>query len=330
MKSTTLALLALPLSLAACLSDAPSIDEAAPGNADSDEPSDEARPFGLVHATCAPQMNRFPVGEASNVGYDGSCANGCPVSCGTEKANTDFGMKANGKLHNGNDVFARYRAPIVAVADGYVVSAKVASDTSGKAVKIKDLCGWHYWYGHLDSYVVSPGQMVHAGDVIGYMGSTGAASVHLHFNMSDSADYNGGVDPFAYLRATQPTACGGAGTPPPAPAPGPAGCGELAGGAVVTANQSVTSCNGAYALVMQGDGNLVVYGSGGVAGWNTRTFGTGFLLAMQTDGNLVIYAGPTAKWDAHTNGHPGAVAKLEDDGRVTIRSAAGAPLWSSR
>lgn len=68
-------------------------------------------------------------------------------------------------------------------------------------------------------------------------------------------------------------------------------------------------------LVWQSDGNLVAYTgahSGGIATWNTRTYGygssanKGARLAFQTDGNVVIYnAGGVAIWTTNTYGYGG-------------------------
>ncbi len=60
-------------------------------------------------------------------------------------------------------------------------------------------------------------------------------------------------------------------------------------------------------LVMQGDGNLVLYGPGGQALWASGTAGTGSAnrLALQADGNLVVYAGSGPVW---ANGAPGSDA----------------------
>ncbi len=89
--------------------------------------------------------------------------------------------------HKGIDISGPgiYGAPIVAVADGVVIKAN-SSDKWGS--------GWGYHvmvdhgdkyatqYAHCSSVVVSPGQNVKAGQVIGYVGSTGhSTGPHLHF-----------------------------------------------------------------------------------------------------------------------------------------------------
>jgi len=57
---------------------------------------------------------------------------------------------------------------------------------------------------------------------------------------------------------------------------------------------------GSY-LVMQGDGNLVLYSKSGTAVWNTQTSGKGAsTLRVQEDGNLVVYNGSGATWNSGT------------------------------
>lgn len=158
-------------------------------------------------AWCEPLMTEFPIAEAHNIGYEGACApNGCPVSCPDVNANSDWSASQD---HHGIDVFARHRAPVVAVADGTVEygAEHPQSPTSGIAVKIVDACGWSYYYGHLDEALVVGSNQVVAGQLIGYMGSTGAASTHLHFNMSPGGYYED-IDPIGWLASRSPTACG--------------------------------------------------------------------------------------------------------------------------
>ncbi len=169
-----------------------------------DAPQDEAASAEQM-VTCSPQMIRFPVQAAHNIGYDAaSCGGSCATSCPDQHANSDYGG-----VHHGIDVFAFHRAPIVAVAAGTIRRVGVPSSTSGLRVSLSDGCNWWYYYGHLDEAVVSEGQHVEAGQLIGYMGSSGAASVHLHFNVSADGDYSNDIDPFGLLSGTSATACGG-------------------------------------------------------------------------------------------------------------------------
>jgi murein DD-endopeptidase MepM/ murein hydrolase activator NlpD len=64
-------------------------------------------------------------------------------------------------------------------------------------VQINHGDGFSSLYGHLTHYIVSVGQKVSAGQVIGYMGSTGwSTGPHLHFTIY----YNGNtVNPMNYI-----------------------------------------------------------------------------------------------------------------------------------
>lgn len=81
-----------------------------------------------------------------------------------------------------------------------------------------------------------------------------------------------------------------------------------------------------YRLVMQGDGNLVIY-KGGKALWSTRTDGSGGdRVVMQGDGNLVIYDGGHAEWASHTEGKGGKYIRIKD-GKLTMYKSGGAKVW---
>ncbi|HEX5593817.1 MAG TPA: hypothetical protein VFX35_10765 [Solirubrobacterales bacterium] len=85
-----------------------------------------------------------------------------------------------------------------------------------------------------------------------------------------------------------------------------------------------------HTLVMQGDGNLVLYGDKGAL-WNSNTLGHPNARAvMQGDGNLVVY-GPDgqALWSAGTQGHKDARLAVQPDGNLVIYSPANSPLWAT-
>ncbi len=300
---------------------------------DGDE--DEVDPIAAI--SCDPQMNVFPVATPHNIGYDNaSCGTGtCEVSCPDANANSDWGG-----AHHGIDVFAHHRADLVAVADAQVVRVGVVSDTSGIRVRLRDACGWEYYYGHLDQATVEQGQWVKAGDHIGYMGATGTASVHLHFNISPDGAYSSDIDPFPLLKATSPTACGappppppgGDVPPPPPPAeePPPAGCGTMSADQMLLPGEDLRSCDGRFSLSMQHDGNLVVYQAGAGARWHTHTHGQSASgVVMQSDGNLVLYGtGEGALWHTHTHGNGGAYLRMQDDGNLVVYRGSTV-LWNS-
>jgi hypothetical protein len=289
---------------------------------------------------CEPRMHLFPVAAPHNIGYDPSCTGGpCPISCPDAHANSDWNVDSGGD-HHGIDVFAYHGAPLVAVSDATVVDVGETSPTSGLRVKLRDACGWSYYYGHMDEAYVTDDQVVSAGEVIGTMGSSGASSTHLHFNISPGGYYDD-IDPFDLLAATSATACGGdppvddpPADEPPADGPGdpvpPGGCGVIEPGRGLDVNVAVTSCDGRFALVMQDDGNLVHYQVGGGALWFSGTSGhPASALFMQDDGNLVVYGADwQALWHAGTFGNPGAQLAVQDDGNLVIYGSQGA-LWSS-
>jgi hypothetical protein len=94
---------------------------------------------------------------------------------------------------------------------------------------------------------------------------------------------------------------------------------------------SITSQDGRFTLIMQGDGNLVLYRSGGNARWATNTDGRVVSQAiMQGDGNFVMYGpGGSYIWDTATDGHPGAYLTIQNDGNIVIYDTVGNPLWAS-
>jgi hypothetical protein len=103
--------------------------------------------------------------------------------------------------------------------------------------------------------------------------------------------------------------------------------------------QSATSHNDLFSLVLQTDGNLVLYWTAGqpfdaspgaTPMWATNTVGTGSSQAvMQGDGNFVLYApgGPT--WASGTDGHPGTTLVVQDDGNVVEYDPNNVPLWAT-
>jgi hypothetical protein len=99
--------------------------------------------------------------------------------------------------HTGLDFAAPSGTPIMAVANGVVTSAGYEGAYGNQTiVTLED--GTEIWYCHQTSYNVSVGDNVVAGEVIGYIGSTGnTTGPHLHLEVRPG----GGdpVDPYAAL-----------------------------------------------------------------------------------------------------------------------------------
>lgn len=102
-------------------------------------------------------------------------------------------------------------------------------------------------------------------------------------------------------------------------------------GLVLMVGQDIWSPNRQYRLIMQTDGNLVLYGPNGATWATSSTIGGGDrLMVMQCDGNLVVYNGASQPlWYSGTNGHYGAWLALQDDGNLVIYDALNIPLWAS-
>jgi len=86
-------------------------------------------------------------------------------------------------FHHGLDIAAALGTPVVAAADGRVAYAGWCGGY-GIAVFIWHENGMETRYAHLSGTAVRQGAVVKAGDIIGYVGSTGKSTgPHLHFEV---------------------------------------------------------------------------------------------------------------------------------------------------
>ena len=98
--------------------------------------------------------------------------------------------------HQGIDLGAAEGTPIYATRTGRVSIASY-SNSAGNYVSINHGDGFSSIYMHMTRYVVSSGQAVSAGQLIGYVGSTGISTgPHLHFGISLNGVY---VNPAIYI-----------------------------------------------------------------------------------------------------------------------------------
>ncbi len=92
--------------------------------------------------------------------------------------------------------------------------------------------------------------------------------------------------------------------------------------------QSLASQNGAYKLILQDDGNLVLY-AGDNAVWSTETNGKKVVRAeVQTDGNFVLYTADDAVWASQTKGANDVRLVLQDDRNLVLYKSDGV-AWAS-
>lgn len=87
-------------------------------------------------------------------------------------------------MHSGIDYAVPTGTPIYAPADGEVESVGVKGGY-GNAVMLRHNSSMETLYGHMSAFAdIFPGQRIHAGDVIGYVGMTGRATgPHLHYEV---------------------------------------------------------------------------------------------------------------------------------------------------
>ncbi len=126
---------------------------------------------------------------------------GFPVGNNKGKVGSFWGASRDGgkRSHEGIDIFAPKRTPVVAAADGVVTGVKEAG-IGGKVVwlKVNDKDVTLY-YAHLDKQLVREGQFVKKGEVLGLVGNTGNAKhtpSHLHFGVYT---VHGPIDPFPFV-----------------------------------------------------------------------------------------------------------------------------------
>ncbi|MEV0153588.1 peptidoglycan DD-metalloendopeptidase family protein [Micromonospora sp. NPDC050686] len=106
-----------------------------------------------------------------------------------------------GTLHAGIDFAMPAGTPIHAAAAGTVVKAGDAGDGYGNSVFVDHGNGYLTHYAHQSRLVVSEGDQVSAGELIGYEGSTGdSTGPHLHFEVHQGGMWNQ-IDPAPFLRA---------------------------------------------------------------------------------------------------------------------------------
>ena len=116
----------------------------------------------------------------------GSMPAGMPLS--SARLTSSFGYRTHplhggSRMHAGVDLAAPTGTPVQATADGVVTSAGWRGGY-GILVSLGHGGGVQTRYAHLSAIAVRPGTSVRAGDVIGYVGSTGnSTGPHLHYEL---------------------------------------------------------------------------------------------------------------------------------------------------
>ena len=163
--------------------------------------------YMATYTTVAPATTA-PSGNGGNGGGSGNNGSSTPSSggswlrpCSYTYMSSPFGFRTSptagaSSYHQGVDLAAPANTPVYASRSG-IVTTTTYSNAAGYYVTINHGDGFSSIYMHLNNYVVSAGQAVSAGQLIGYVGRTGIATgYHLHFGIA----YNGAyVNPCAYV-----------------------------------------------------------------------------------------------------------------------------------
>ena len=111
--------------------------------------------------------------------------------------------RSGGRRHEGVDIMGPKGLALYAVLDGTITKMYGAESTlSGNALRLTTADGTYFFYAHLDSFAagIAIGSVVRAGQIIGYMGSTGnAGSSHLHFEVHPLG--GSAVSPYPVVKA---------------------------------------------------------------------------------------------------------------------------------
>ena len=158
-------------------------------------------------ALSAEEAERLAQQNQNNVAGSGSTSNVTPSTSGfvsplsSAYVTCAYGWRihpiwGDRRFHSGVDLAASQGTPIYAIAAGTVTTATYG-DANGYYVSISHGNGYGSVYCHMTNYVVSVGESVSQGQVIGYMGSTGwSTGPHLHFEIHVNGS---AVNPMDYI-----------------------------------------------------------------------------------------------------------------------------------
>ena len=124
-----------------------------------------------------------------------------PMQGGCGFTDTWHAPRSGGRLHEGVDIMGAKGLAIYATNDGVISRMSTGGALGGNAIYVKIPNGTYFYYAHLDSFApgIAAGVPVKAGQIIGYNGSTGSTTPHLHFEVHP---FGGpAVNPYQFVKA---------------------------------------------------------------------------------------------------------------------------------
>ena len=109
--------------------------------------------------------------------------------------------RGSGRVHEGVDIVGARGLAIYAVVDGIITRMLSGGALSGNSIRLTAPDGTYFFYAHLDGFAagLAVGQTVRAGQVIGYNGSTGTSTPHVHFEVHPQG--GAAVNPYPLVKA---------------------------------------------------------------------------------------------------------------------------------
>ena len=118
-------------------------------------------------------------------------------------SDTWHASRPGNRLHIGVDIVGPKGLALYAVVDGTITKMYGAdSSLSGNALRLTAADKTYFFYAHLDSFAagITVGSTVRAGQIIGYMGSTGnSGTPHLHFEVHPGG--GDAINPYPVVKA---------------------------------------------------------------------------------------------------------------------------------